>query len=68
MRSTEEIRQELYEAERAETAKREEAKQAVKVVMKYTIAPVEAQTHSFNELYDDTCMLYKLNGEVMLTD
>lgn len=60
-KSTEQLRKELKEAEARERAQAEEARRAVKVQWKFTLMP---DTRGHDVMYDETCLLYSLKGEI----
>lgn len=61
MRTIEEIKAELREAEAAESAKAQALRDSVKPEWVFTLTPSESKWH---EVYDDTCLVYRLEGRV----
>jgi hypothetical protein len=65
-RTIQEIRAELAEAEKAEKLELERLKEAFPPIWQFTIKPAAPRSFSStDELYDDTCRFYELEGEVI---
>lgn len=65
-----ELEAELKAARDAERAAKEAHRKRVPVQWKFTIKPMEQRlsSSSFDELYDDTCVFYYLQGEIVNLD
>lgn len=70
MTSIEEMRAQLHAAEQElkqrEADERKAEMAATPIVWRFTIKP--ATNRSFQEMYDDSCLLYRLNGEITNRD
>lgn len=62
MKSVEEIRKELREAEKRAEVERHEKMKEVPIIWKYTISP---QDERHDRVYDDTCRLFYLSGDIV---
>jgi hypothetical protein len=67
MRSVEEIKAELAEAQAVADAEKKALRDAVKPIWQYTITP-EKSRDSFDRIWDETIVAYKLSGEVINKD
>jgi hypothetical protein len=69
-KSIEEMRAELRVAEQElkqrEADERQAKMDATQIIMRFTIEPTTRR--SFQEMYDDSCLLYRLNGEITNLD
>lgn len=63
-RSSEELRRELMEAEEREFEAMEARRREVPVRYRYTLTPEEPERR-WREVYDPSCRLYRLSGEVV---
>lgn len=65
MVTKQELQAQLRALEALEEAERKARIKAAPIVMKFTIAPT---TDRWHEVYDDSCLLYKLEGKVTNRD
>ncbi len=60
-----ELREQLRDAEERESAERKAKMEATPIVWRYTILPAN---DPWQEVYDDSCLLYELKGEITNAD